>query len=117
MYYKNMEIWKKSIDLVEEVYSITKYLPKEEKYAITDQMKRAAISIPSNFAEGQGRNTTKDYLQFLSIARGSVYELDTQLEICLRLKYFTKEQIHNTCTLCNEINRMINSIITKLRNK
>ena len=79
--YQDLEVWKKSIDFVEQIYRLVKQLPKEETYALSDQMRRAAVSIPSNIAEGANRKTTKEYIQFLYIALGSAAELETQLII------------------------------------
>ena len=102
------------MELVREAYKLTRHLPKEEIYALSSQIRRAAVSIPSNIAEGNGRNTTKDYVRFLSVARGSKYELDTQLQICVDLQYLTPEQIDNAIRLSEEIGRMLNVLITKL---
>ncbi|MBO5720510.1 MAG: four helix bundle protein [Bacteroidales bacterium] len=81
--YKNLLVWQKAMDLVVEIYKISKLLPKEEKYGISDQIRRSAVSVPSNIAEGQSRNSIKEFIQFLSIARGSLAELETQLLICV----------------------------------
>ena len=80
--YKNLLVWQKAMDLVVEIYNITKLLPKEETYCISDQLRRSAVSVPSNIAEGQSRNSVKEFIQFLAIARGSLAELETQLIIC-----------------------------------
>jgi four helix bundle protein len=90
--YEDLIVWQKAMDLVVEVYKILKLMPNDELYALSDQMKRAAVSIPSNIAEGQERNTTKDFVKFLHIAKGSKAELETQLLICVRLNYLT--QVH-----------------------
>ena len=103
------------MDLAVEVYRLVKFLPREETYALSDQMRRAVISIPSNIAEGQGRSSTRDFIKFLSIARGSQSELETQLQICIRLRYFSEEQAATALGLCTEINKMLNSLIGKLR--
>ncbi len=87
--YKELIVWQKSMSLVTEIYQLVKFLPKEETYALSDQMRRAAVSIPSNIAEGQARNSTREFVNFLSIARGSKAELETQLMICVRLKYLS----------------------------
>ena len=102
------------MDLVAEIYSLLKFLPHEEIYALSGQMKRAAISIPSNIAEGYGRYATKDYVRFLSIARGSKLELETQLEICIMLKYLQRSQTQNAFVLCSEVGKMLNSIIASI---
>ena len=90
--YQDLIVWQKSMQLVKEVYTLVKMLPKEEQFALSDQMRRAVVSIPSNIAEGYGRNSTNDYIRFLNIARGSKYELDTQIQICVMLNYISKEK-------------------------
>ena len=112
--YEDLIVWQKSMDLVVEVYEILKLLPNEEMYALSNQIKRAAISIPSNIAEGQERNTTKDFINFLHIAKGSKAELETQLLICVRLDYLTQSQIATAKNLLMEIGKMLNAIIGKL---
>lgn len=114
--YKDLIVWQKSIDLVEEIYKLTSKFPNDETYSLSNQMRRAAISIPSNIAEGNGRNSNKDYVHFLSIARGSKSELETQLYISVRLKYLTSEHTEKAFLLCEEIGRMLNSLINKLKN-
>lgn len=95
--YKELIVWQKSMELVEEIYRLVRLLPKEETYALSDQMKRSAISIPSNIAEGHGRNSSKDFSRFIFIAQGSKAELETQIEICVRLDYLTEQQIKKSC--------------------
>ena len=112
--YQDLIVWQKSMFLVKEVYALIRLLPSEERFALADQMRRSVISIPSNIAEGYGRNTTKEYVRFLSIARGSEYEVETQIQICIMLKYVTEEQARNVFCLCNEVSRMLSSIIQKL---
>lgn len=90
--YKNLVVWQKAMDLVVEVYTLVKKLPKEEKYALSDQMRRSVVSIPSNIAEGYTRNSTTEYLRFLSIANGSRTELETQLIIYVSNIYRRKIQ-------------------------
>ena len=102
------------MELVKETYRVVRLLPKEETYALSDQMRRAAISIPSNIAEGQARNSTKEFIQFLSIARGSKAELQTQLLICVQLKYVTENEINAAMCLTEEVGKMIGSLISKL---
>ena len=112
--YRDLMVWQKSMDLVDEVYALLNLLPKEETYALADQMRRSVVSIPSNIAEGYDRNTTKDYVHFLMIARGSKFELETQLIICVRQGMLTKEQVRRAFNLCTEIGKMLNSIKEKL---
>ena len=85
--YKESIVWQKSMDLVEQVYTLTKSFPESEKFALANQIRRCSVSIPSNIAEGWGRGTAKFYVHFLPIAKGSLAELETQLEIANRLKY------------------------------
>ena len=92
-----------------------KFLPREENYALSDQMRRAVVSIPSNIAEGQGRASDKEYVHFLAMARGSLWELLTQLEICERLNYLKTSQTMEARNLVNEISRMINALSTALQ--
>jgi four helix bundle protein len=112
--YEDLIVWQKAIDLVVEVYSLAKLLPNDEMYALSNQMKRAAVSIPSNIAEGQERSSTNDFVRFLHIAKGSKGELETQLLICVRLNYLTQSQIVNAQNLLIEIGKMLNAIIHKL---
>ena len=112
--YRDLVVWKRSIELVKETYKLMRFLPKEETYALSNQIRRAVVSIPSNIAEGNGRASTKDYALFLSMARGSKYELETQLLICVELNYLTQEQIAYAMNLSEEIGRMLNVIIAKL---
>lgn len=113
--YRELVVWQKAMDLVAEVYNLTKLLPKEELYALTNQIRRAVVSIPSNIAEGNGRHTPVEYIRFLTIARGSKSEVETQLEICIRLEYISQEQARIAMGLCSEIGKMLNVMIQKLR--
>jgi four helix bundle protein len=112
--YKDLVVWNKSVALAKVVYQICKSLPPEEKYALADQLKRAAISVASNIAEGYGRQSTNDYKRFLSIALGSVYEIETQLQIAFELQMINKETFSAAIELANEINRMIYALKSKL---
>jgi four helix bundle protein len=97
-----------------EIYSVTSLFPDREQYGLTSQIRRAATSIPVNIAEGYGRESGKNYIQFLKISRGSLYELDTFLTIALGLKYLTKEQRNYLNEKTEELSKMINSLIKKL---
>ena len=99
------------MDMTVMLYRIVKNLPKEEIYALSDQMRRAAMSIPSNIAEGFGRNSTKEYIHFLYITKGSVCELETQLILCVKIKYLTETEIQPLMDLLDEIGKMITTII------
>ena len=115
--YKELQVWQKAMNLVVEIYNLTKLLPKEETYAISDQIRRAAVSIPSNIAEGQSRNSAKEVIQFLSIARGSLAELETQLLICVKVNLLTNENINNAQIAIIEIGKMIKGLMIKLNSQ
>ena len=112
--YRELIVWQKAMSLVEEIYRLVKLLPKEETYALSDQMRRAAVSIPSNIAEGHGRNSDREFLRFLSIAQGSRAEIDTQIEICIRLNYISQEQAITAKCLSDEVGKMLHTMIKKL---
>ena len=112
--YKDLLVWQKSMEIVEETYRLVKQLPNDELYALSGQMRRAAVSIPSNIAEGQTRISTREFVKFLSIARGSTAELETQFLICVRLDYLQQEQIKRVINLCSEVGKMLNALIGKL---
>ncbi|MCX7985165.1 MAG: four helix bundle protein [Bacteroidetes bacterium] len=105
------------MEVAKELYKITKHFPQEEKFAITSQIQRAAVSIPSNIAEGWGRNTTKEYIQFLRIARGSLYELETQLILSQNIGYLQKEKTEEILQKTTTIGKMILSLIRSLEKK
>lgn len=112
--YKDLKVWQKSMDLAVEIYSLVRRLPKEEQYSLADQMRRAVVSIPSNIAEGKNRNSLKEFKQFLSIARGSVAELETQLILCNKINYLTEEETENAVKMCQEVGRMLYGLISSL---
>lgn len=105
------------MEMVEEIYRISSLLPKEETFSLVSQIRRAAVSVPSNIAEGNSRNSTKEYVNFLGIARGSNSEVYTQLIICNRLGYISGEQTEKAIALTEEIGKMINVMIIKLSSK
>lgn len=113
--YRDLIVWQKSMDLVERVYRMTGVFPKEEMYGLSSQVRRAAVSIPSNIAEGQARKSTAEFMQFLSIAQGSRAEVETQTLIAQRLGYVTESQIKEILSLLDEISRMLNTLRTKLQ--
>ena len=114
--FKDLIVWQKAMEMASMTYSLTKNMPKEELFSLTNQMRRAAVSIPSNIAEGYGRNSAKEYLQFLAIARGSLCELETQLLLCVRIDYLTEQEIQPIMDSLAEIGKMLMSIIKKLKN-
>lgn len=113
--YRDLIVWQKSIRLVKNIYVATKSFPKEELYGLTNQLKRCAVSIPSNIAEGYGRNSTGDYKRFLHVAVGSLYELQTQIETSFQLKYLDKANFESITVLCTEIDKMLYALIQKVK--
>lgn len=114
--YKDLVVWQESMDLVVEIYDLIKRFPKNEEYELSSQLRRCAVSVPSNIAEGYGRNHTKDYCRFLEIARGSLYEMETQIELATRLNFISDTQLSKTIERSKEIQKMLNSLISKLKN-
>lgn len=113
--YKELIVWQKSIQLVKAIFILTNKFPKSELYGLVSQMRRAAVGIPSNIAEGYGRKSTKEYTQFYSIAYGSALELETQIIIAEELELAKKEDFAKVEGLLNEILRMLNSMTSKMR--
>ena len=111
--YQNLKVWQRAMDLTEEIYRLVKVLPKEELYSLSDQMRRAAVSIPSNIAEGNGRQTSGEFQRFLKIAKGSASELETQLLICERLGYINCSDTDKAKDLLIEISKMITALVTR----
>ena len=112
--FKDLFLWQRAMDLVVEVYDLVKKLPKEELFALSDQIRRAAISIPSNIAEGQGRNSSKAFIHLLSIAKGSKAELETQLLLCVRINYLKELEIEKAMSLVEEVGKMLHSLQKRL---
>ena len=112
--FKELMVWQKAIELVVTIYKITKKFPKEEMYGLVSQMQRAAVSIPSNIAEGHERNSDKEFAKFLCVSRGSLAELETQIIIAEKLGYITNDEKSNVLKNCYEIGRMINGLLNKL---
>ena len=115
--YKDLKVWQKSIDLVVEIYNLTEKFPREEIYGLTSQIRRAAVSIPSNIAEGRHRGTRADYLHFLRMSYGSGGELETQLEISKKLLKTKNLTYNRVDILLDEVMRMLNVMINKLQAK
>jgi len=111
--YRSLIVWQKSMELVKTVYKITNTFPQEELFGLTSQIKRSVISIPSNIAEGKGRQTKKEFVQFLYIALGSLYELQTQMELAYELDFIDRIEVEN---LMIEIEKMLNALIKTKRN-
>lgn len=114
--HKNLDVWKYSIELVDKIYSLTKIFPREELFGLTNQLRRASVSVTSNIAEGLSRKSSLEKCRFLEIARSSLIEVDSQLEIALKLKYNTNEDLNDISKLLNSIFAMITSLIKKIKN-
>ena len=110
--YKKLEAWKKSMLLVKEIYVLTKSFPKEELYGLTSKTKRAAVSVPCNIAEGSGRNYKKDTIQFLHISRGSLYEVETLLNIAVMVEVISEEKFTPVSLLIEECLKILNGLIS-----
>ena len=115
--YKELDVWILSMDTVSEVYKLIRCYPKEERYSLIDQTRRAAISIPSNIAEALGRNHTKDTLQFLYISRGSAYEVDTLLCIAKRVNVIDEASYRRAYVIIERNIQVINGFINYLKEK
>lgn len=115
--YKELQVWLKGRSLVSRIYLLTESFPEQEKFGLTSQMKRAAISIPSNMAEGAGRGSNADFGRFLSIANGSCFELETQLYIAQDLNFINEIQFKETEILMKELQKMLFSLKNKITTK
>jgi four helix bundle protein len=114
--YKNLLAWQKAMLLVKEIYIVTKLYPKEELFALTSQTKRAAVSIPSNIAEGCGRKTKKDTSHFLYISRGSLYELETHLNIAVMIEILSEASFQRITLILDECLKILNGLIRRYEN-
>lgn len=115
--FKELVVWQKSIVLTREVYAVTDRFPASEKYGLSSQINRCAVSIPSNIAEGAGRNSNKEFIQFIGIATGSLYELETQLIIAEQIGYIKPEEFKLLSDSVEEISSMLYSLKRSLENK
>ena len=113
--YKELLVWQRAMELTVEIYRLTKMLPREELFGLADQMRRSAVSIPSNIAEGQSRMGIKEFQHFLSIAKGSRSELETHLIICNQVGYLTEAVTAKATALAEEVGKMLTSLIKSLR--
>jgi four helix bundle protein len=113
--HRNLDVWKKSIDFVKTIYKITESFPQSETFGITSQIRRAAISIPSNLAEGAARKGNKEFKQFLNIAQGSISELDTQIELAVMLNYINEKQYNQLMKEISVISKMLYGLSRSLK--
>ena len=112
--YQKLIVWQKAMELTVGIFKLAEKLPKKEIYALSNQMRRAAVSIPSNIAEGHGRRYPREFVRFLLIARGSRAELETQLQLCVKVGYLTNADITETSKLISEIGKMLNTLIKRV---
>ena len=113
--YRDLDVWQKSMDAAVVVYQITKSFPADERFGLTNQVRRAVASVPANIAEGHGRLHKLDYVRFLSIACGSLMEVETHLQLSLRLEYITRDQLKLIWSGLQEVGRLLNGLIRSLR--
>ncbi|OXB24974.1 four helix bundle protein [Flavobacterium tructae] len=114
-HFRKILVWQKSISLVTKIYKVTNRFPKEEMFGLTSQIRRSSISVPSNIAEGSGRESTKEFLRFLFISLSSLFEMQTQLEIAKNIIYINEEEFNLLYEDSREIERMLASLIKKLK--
>lgn len=115
--FRQLRAWQHAMDIVVEAYSIINLLPIEERFGLCDQMRRSAVSIPSNIAEGQARNSSKEFIHFLSIARGSIAELQTQILLCKRLEYIADPVIPQIMVHLQDNDKMIGGLMRAISKK
>lgn len=115
--FRKLLIWQKSVALTTKIYFSTNHFPKEEIFGLTSQIRRSSISIPSNIAEGSGRESDKDFLRFLNIAIGSLFEMQTQLEIAKNITYLNEQEFNNLYEDSREVERMLVSFLKKIKNR
>ena len=115
--FRNYDIWKNGMDIVDSVYSLTDSFPKYEIYGLADQLRRAAVSIPSNIAEGSSRTSEAEFAHYLEYSIGSCFEVETQLEIAKRRDYISKEQFNGLLASLQTEEKQINQFINQLKNK
>ena len=115
--YKDLVLWRKSVDLAAAIHNVTRGLPRSEMFGLVSQMRRASVSIPSNVAEGSARRTTREFIAFLHISRGSLSELETQLTIARQVGYLEDQVTAGVDALIDEVGRLINAVIAGLRKR
>jgi len=114
--HKDLDVWQNSIELVSEIYELTISFPREEQFSLTSQIRRSAISIPSNISEGMARSFNLETIRFLDIARSSLVELDTQIQIAINFKYLNSSEIEKLSEMANHIFTMLSKLIQKIKN-
>ncbi len=115
--FRDLTVWKRSVELALQIYKLTAKFPDSEKFGLTNQLRRASVSVASNIAEGYGRSTRGEYLLFLGHARGSVFEVETQIVIAKALEFGPKPALEVVEELCSEVGKMLGAMVKTLRNK
>lgn len=115
--HEKLEVWKRAVDLVTRIYGVTKNFPSDERFGLTSQIRRAAVSIPANIAEGAARQSTKEFLQFISIAQGSASELETELLIANNLEYLDRSEFDGLMIEIDSVGRMMIGLAKHLRTR
>lgn len=115
--FRNLAVWQRSIELTLAVYKLTSSFPESERFGLTNQLRRASVSVASNIAEGYGRHTSGEYVHFLGNARGSNSEVETQIVISKALGFGSKQMLETTEGLCNEVGRMLGALMKSIRSK
>ena len=115
--YRDLRVWQSAMDLIVMIYDLSEKFPSKEVYGLTSQIRRAAVSVPSNIAEGHTRESTKEYLHHLSIAQASLAEMETQIEISFRLKYCSQEELHRIQTNCSSLGKQLYMLRNALQSK
>ena len=115
--YRDLVAWQQAMDLVELIYQVTSTWPVDEKYGLTSQVRRAVVSVVSNIAEGQGRNSRGEFLQFLGHAKGSLLEVETQILVAERLKYLAAEKVKEVTNQIERVSRLLNGLMQSLKGK
>ena len=114
-HFEQLTVWQEAMELVAEIYRVTQTFPKEERFGLTDQLRRAALSIPANIAEGKGRYHPKEFVQFLYVARGSLYETITLIKTAGRLRYLETKDLDRLLNLCQSISSKLSGLIKSLK--
>jgi len=115
--FQDLTVWQRSVELALQIYKLTAKFPDSEKFGLTNQLRRASVSVASNIAEGYGRSTRGEYLQFLGHARGSIFEVETQIVIAKALEFGPKQTMLAAEELCNEVGKMLGAMMKTLRGK
>lgn len=115
--YKDLIVWQKAIELVTVIYSVTKHFPPDERFGLVAQINRAVISVPSNIAEGWGRQSSKNYLQFLRVSRGSLMEVETMIQISLNLRFLNEKDFQRVMLRIEEVGKILQGLIKSIDQK